>query len=760
MNKILIVEDEAIVARDIRQQLKLLNYEPVAATATGEEALVLADRLRPDLVLMDIQLAGVMDGIIAAQTIRERFDIPVVFLTAFAGYGSLQRAKIAEPFGYILKPLEERELEIVITIALYKHQADKEIRLANRQLEAKEERFNQLARQSRTSIWEVDADGVYTYCSQVFTDLVGYSVEEIIGKMHFYDLRPEEAREDFKRASSELFAGKSPIHHLDSPIQTKDGRTLWVSTTGIPILDNGGKLLGYHGSDTDITQRKQAEDALKTGEEIFSKLFHNSPVMMSLSSMDEGRYIDVNEAFASISGYSREEILRSTLTSIGLIGAADIQRLMAKLRSDKRASGFELAMTAKGGREIQCLFNAEIVHIQNRPCLLSVALDTTELKILHGQFMQSQKIEAVGQLAGGVAHDFNNILSVMLMLLNMNRTNTNKDWLIELENEVKRAASLTRQLLIFSRKEAKQTRSVQLNEVIRNLLKMLRRLLEENITIDLRLDPQLALIEADIGMMEQVLTNLCINARDAMLHGGVLLIKTENVELSDANSQSGTECLTGRHVRLTVSDTGCGMDQKVIARIFEPFFTTKEADKGTGLGLVTVQDIVRQHLGTMQVTSQLGLGSSFTIHLPASKSSNAQTLTTRCNDIPPAGGNETVLLAEDDISVRRITSMTLRQYGYDVLEAADGQQALAIWKEKHGDISLLLADMVMPGGLSGLDLAAKLREDKPGIKVMFTTGYALEANEIYPYGGASFTVLKKPYETPALIASVRQCLGL
>jgi PAS domain S-box-containing protein len=505
----------------------------------------------------------------------------------------------------------------------------------------KEEQFKRLARQSRTCTWEINPDGLYTYCCQVFSDLTGYREEEIVGRMHFFDLHPERGRKEFKRAALETIARQDNFLDLENPIQTREGLIIWVSTTAVPVLDNDGKLLGYSGSDTDITKRKQAQET------------HD---------------------------------------------------------------------------------------------------------ILHRQLMQSQKMEVVGQLAGGVAHDFNNILSVMLLHLHLNKTNNNAEFLTELEIQVARASNLTRQLLLFSRKEALHIESIQLNEVIRNLIKMLHRLIEENITIDLQLEPQLPLIEADAGMMEQVLTNLSINARDAMPRGGILFIKTEHVQWTESHPQTGTPRSPGNYVRLTVSDTGSGMDESVVARMFEPFFTTKEAGKGTGLGLATVHGIVQQHGGWIGVASKMGSGSAFTIHLPVSKSSVAQTLPVRSNNSPLVGGFETILIAEDDFNLRSMTSKTLRQYGYEVMEAADGQQALAMGKEKSGEIHLLLADMVMPGGLSGLELAARLSEIQPSLKVLLITGYALEVAVKKADSGEKYALLRKPCGVPALLAAVRHCL--
>jgi PAS domain S-box-containing protein len=632
---------------------------------------------------------------------------------------------------------------------------NEELHRSQLELEAAKSRYFDLYNLAPVGYFTLSEQGLILEANLTAIVLLGMTRTALVGQPITRFILPDD-QDIYYLHRKQLFDTAKP-QRCELRMVTTDEATLWAHLTSTAARDAGGAPV-CRVAISDITERKQAEASLKASEEKFSKIFHNSPVMLSLSTLEEGRYIDANDAFVSTSGFTREEILRGTIPSIGLIGAPDLQKLMARLRSDRRVSGFEMVLMAKGGREIQCLFNAEIVQIQGRPCLLSVALDVTEVKTLHYQFIQAQKMEAVGQLAGGVAHDFNNILSVMLMHLHLIKINKSSEYLAELEDEVKSAASLTRQLLIFSRKEAMQIKPLQLNEIIRNLIKMLQRLLEENITIDLRLAPELPLVPADAGMMEQVLTNLCLNARDAMLRGGILLITTEVVDLADADPQTGASHPPGRYVKLTVADTGCGIEDCILSRIFDPFFTTKEAGKGTGLGLATTQDIVKQHGGWISVTSKWGVGSAFIVHMPAAESPALQTPASRSRDDSLAGGNETILLAEDDYNVRRITSKTLRFYGYAVLEAVDGQSALAVWKEKKDQINLLMTDIVMPGGMSGLELAATCREVNPSLKTLITTGYALETSVEKIEAQAGFAVLKKPYEVSALVAAVRHCL--
>jgi signal transduction histidine kinase/ActR/RegA family two-component response regulator len=389
--------------------------------------------------------------------------------------------------------------------------------------------------------------------------------------------------------------------------------------------------------------------------------------------------------------------------------------------------------------------------------------DTTERLNLEAQLRQSQKMESVGQLAAGVAHDFNNMLTVIqghagMLLARSDLPVTSQDSAQAIYFAAERAAGLTRQLLMFSRKNVMQPRLLDLREVLVNLSKMLRRLLGEIITLQFDPPPQIPLVQADAGMMEQVIMNLCVNARDAMPQGGKLIINTVPVEVDEAYVQTHPEARAGSFVCLRVSDTGCGMDSATMGRIFEPFFTTKEAGKGTGLGLATVYGIVKQHEGWIEVASEVGQGTTFNVFLPAT-AQIAQAVQQR--SAPAAqvvGGSETILVVEDEPVLRDMAHVILADCGYQVLEAASGVEAVAVWDRHPGAIDVLLTDMVMPDGMSGLELARKLAGAEPNLKVIFTSGYSVDehSNDYVQSGHALF--LQKPYTRVTLAKAVRDCL--
>jgi nitrogen-specific signal transduction histidine kinase len=394
---------------------------------------------------------------------------------------------------------------------------------------------------------------------------------------------------------------------------------------------------------------------------------------------------------------------------------------------------------------------------------VGTAQDVTERKRLEEQFRQAQKMEAIGQLAGGVAHDFNNILTAIMMQSELSLLATDlpkevSDGLQQTLSYAQRAANLTRQLLLFSRRQVMQPRLLDANEVVTSLAKMLQRIIGEDVRLQLHLHPVPLMTHADAGMLDQVVMNLSVNARDAMPNGGQLLIETSERELDEEFVRLHPDTRPGRYACLSVSDSGTGIPPHVLPQIFEPFFTTKESGKGTGLGLATVFGIVKQHQGWIEVANNPTCGATFDILLPLSEATPAQL---RCAAKSPKsiGGTETILLVEDEPTVRRLTKKTLERHGYRTLEACNGEEAIAIWQEHRGEVALLLTDSVMPGGMTGQQLARRLREDNPRrLKVIFTSGYSAEIVKrgLALQPGERF--IQKPCPPQELLEILRHCL--
>jgi PAS domain S-box-containing protein len=509
--------------------------------------------------------------------------------------------------------------------------------------------------------------------------------------------------------------------------------------------------------------RKRTDAELRASDERYRQIVQTANEGIWVT--DEREQVTfANQRLAEMLGCTPEELLSRPARDF--VDPADLADHEYRLHLGRRGqpSQFERRLRHKDGRELWTWVSGSPLFDDNGKYRGAFAMftDVTERRQLESQLRQAQKLESVGQLAGGVAHDFNNILAAIMMHLSLLHQNPSLDEetteaIKELEVETKRAANLTRQLLMFSRRSIMQPRVVDLNELVQNLLKMLRRLLGENIAITFDSQNELPAVEVDVGMIEQVLMNFAVNARDAMPRGGSLTITTGVVELDEAAVLLHSERRPGRFVTLTVIDTGVGMEEGTLKRIFEPFFTTKDVGKGTGLGLPTAHGIIKQHHGWIEVRSQPRRGTTFEVFLPAKILSRAAAETPPA--MPPVvGGRGTLLLVEDEEIVRRPIGTYLRKLGYQVIEAANGNQAFSLWRQHRDRIDLLFTDMVMPEGVTGLELAEQLRTEKPQLKVIISSGYSTEISLQGVPSSAGYVYLPKPSPSAAIAAAVRDCL--
>ena len=474
-----------------------------------------------------------------------------------------------------------------------------------------------------------------------------------------------------------------------------------------------------------------------------------------------GRYIEVNDAACRRTGYTRDELLQRS--PVELNSPETTNRMLANVALLLKQTSViaDAEHVTKGGTRIPVEISAHVFELGGQPTVLSIARDVSERKLLEAQFREAQKMEVVGQLAGGIAHDFNNLLTAMMMSLALARmspiTPATEATLDDLEALAHRAARLTGQLLLFARKKAMRPETLDLNAALTSVLKMLRSLVGEHIRLDFVKAFPAIWIDADAGMLDQVIMNLCVNARDAMPGGGTLTVKATVAEIESAGTLSKVNARPGRFACIQISDVGCGMSAEVLSHLFEPFFTTKGIGKGTGLGLATVHGIVLQHQGWVEVESVLGAGTTFRVYLP---------LTTKNGIVSPgsagaglSGGRETILLVEDDEAVRRGCTSVLQGLGYDLIVATNGPEALHLWRQHSGTIDLLVTDMVMPGGITGLELGEKLRQKNAALKIIIMSGYSTEAVSEEELRSRNITIVAKPFETAVLAAAIRQSLG-
>jgi PAS domain S-box-containing protein len=510
---------------------------------------------------------------------------------------------------------------------------------------------------------------------------------------------------------------------------------------------------------SDVTEQKR----LREDQLLLSAAIEQSAESVVITDA-KGNIVYVNPAFENVTGFSRAEAFGQNprLLKSGKQEPAFYEKMWATLAKGEVWRG-HLINKRKDGVLYEEDATITPVHDEAGKIAYFVAikLDVTRAAVLERQLIEAQKMDAIGQLAGGVAHDYNNILGATVLQLGLLMGTPNLDpevreGLVELKKSADRATSLTRQLLLFSRRQAPQRRKLEMNSLLDGTLKMLRRVLGEQVELSVRSHAGDAWVEADPGMMEQIVMNLCINGRDAMPHGGTL---TVTVQLAEVNAAERThpDAKSGKFVCLSVTDTGTGISPETLQKIFEPFFTTKEIGKGTGLGLATVHGIVKQHGGWVEVTSELGKGSEFCVYLPAITGGRL----TGGEPAKPATlprGRETVLVVEDEATLRRPLVRLLKFAGYKVFEAESAWEALELWRDRAETLDLLVTDMVMPGGVTGLELARALQAARPKLPVILMSGYSQELAVAEMQDRPGFIFLPKPCDAETLGAKVRQML--
>jgi len=526
-----------------------------------------------------------------------------------------------------------------------------------------------------------------------------------------------------------------------------------------------------HDGDSTLADDSAESSSLSQSEERYRDYFENAKDAIYVHDLT-GRYIMVNKAGEELIGYSREEILQLRISDV--VPRSCLDHIHARLKeklADHSLTIYEVEAIRKDGSRVPIEVSSRLIYENGVPVAVQgSARDISErkraeeaLRASQLQLQQSQKLEAIGQLAGGVAHDFNNMLTAIigytdLSLRRVGLENPIRRNLEETKKAAERAASLVRQLLAFSRKQILEPKVLDLNDVVKDMHKMLTRLIGENIKLATRLETDLGSVKADPCQVEQIIVNLVVNARDAMPRGGRVTIETANIALDDQNASKHVSVKPGEYVMLAVSDTGSGMDQETQARIFEPFFTTKEVGKGTGLGLSTVYGIVKQSGGNIWVYSEQGLGTVFKVYLPRIDDVTASTMAKLLQETNAPRGTETILLVEDEEVVRGLTRKILMQVGYNVLDAKGGDEAIRLCHAHPGPIDLLLTDVVMPE-ISGKEVADRLLELRPSIRVLYMSGYTDEAIVQHGVLDANVKFIQKPFTWVGLTRKVREVLN-
>jgi PAS domain S-box-containing protein len=748
---ILNVDDDPVARAVVSVLLRQTGFE-VEEASWDEETSRLAAR-EPDLVLLDVNLGAGMDGLEVCRRLKAdpvTATTPVMLISAIS-VRTEDRVRALEEGadGYLTKPIDPADLVAHLKALL-------RLRGAAEARQVSESRFRAIIEKSFDAVVLLAADGTLLYASPSQYRVLGYAPEEWVGRNTFDLVHPDD-RAEVVRLFAALLATPGGSDGTVHRALHKDGSWRWVETRGTNLLEDPAVravVVNYR----DITQQRLAQEAVARQAHLLSNV-RDSVIVTDL----DGVVTFWNEGATRLFGWTAEEMLGRPLTD--RVPEAARPRMAEKTQAiaageefvgeweDYRRDGSRVWIDARVSR---------ITGPSGEPAgILGLAHDITERRRLEEQLRQSQKMEAIGQLAGGVAHDFNNLMTVItgysdLLLSDPRVYDHVREQVLQIQQAGQRAASLTRQLLAFGRKQVLAPALLDLNKVVSEMGKLLHRTIGEDIELVLHPQPGLALIHADQGQIEQVILNLAVNARDAMPRGGRLVVQTGNVDLDEVYARRCPEVTAGSYALLELRDNGYGMTADVKAHIFEPFFTTKGVGKGTGLGLAVVHGVVSQSGGHIEVDSEPGRGTSFKIYLPRAQPTSHPTTSAAQVKVSP-GGHETVLLVEDAQAVREVNSRILVQRGYVVLEACDGQEALRVAGQHRGPIHLLLTDVVMPA-MGGRQLVEQLSALHPEMKVLYVSGYPDDAVLRHGVREGEVNFLQKPFSPLVLAQKVRDVL--
>lgn len=616
------------------------------------------------------------------------------------------------------------------------------------------EGFNEL----QEGVGIVDENEIIVFCNPTFADIFGKDVNTITGMKLFSLVEPETHSYNHQQVIKRPINKTSRYEFSLKPAQ-EEQKHIQISTSARHLED--GTFTGAFVVVLDITERLQAEEALYKSEEIYRLLAETARDYILVHNM-YGDIIYINDAGKIMAGYNEDEIMRMSIADLVPTEYLPMmeKRYIKRFEEDKDLYLYESEFLTKEEQRIPVeVSSSPIISNEKIIGILIIARNIAERRRLELQLRQSQKMEALGLLAGGIAHDFNNLLTVILSysemsILALPDNHPQQKHLRQIFNAGESAANVTRQILAFSRKQIMNPKICQLNEIINNSIRILRRLIGENIEIVVVLDPNLNLIRTDTNQIEQVLFNLILNARDALPDGGKITIETRNVMVDKVDLQSRPEISPGKYILLSISDTGIGIPGEIKEHIFEPFFTTKEL--GTGLGLSTCYGIVKQNDGYLYFNSELNTGTTFNIYLPIPEECEEYSYRPEEEIVELPSGNETILIVEDNIQVRNLGISILSEHGYEVIGSSNGEEALLeLNNHKKGGIHLVFTDIVMPL-MGGIELAKKIRKMHPDVKILFTSGFTDQSN--FFEDGADNDFLEKPYTQHALLQKVRKIL--
>ncbi len=670
--------------------------------------------------------------------------------------------------------------ELVRSLDKLKKQSDK-LSSSNKELEkeiSKRKQAEEALRQSEnyyrtifetsaTAILILEEDTTISHVNSNFEKLLGYSKQEVEGKKSWTEF---------------IHPGDLEWMKENHYLRRRDPRAASLNYEFRFFVRNGELRNGYLTIDMipgtaqsvvsliDITERKQAEQQLKESEERFSKAFRSSPAPQVISDIITGEFIDVNDRWLDMLGYAREQLIGRTSKEVGIwADPGQRDRIIQKLQENAFFNEEPVEFRTSNGSTVYALWSAERITLKGRHVLLGMLYDETERKQaekeqerLHAQLAQAQKMESVGRLAGGVAHDFNNKLSIIngyaeLAMETIDPSDPLYETIQEIYTAGKKSADIVRQLLAFARKQTISPVMLDLNDTISGMLKMLQRLIGENIDLEWHPGKNLWSVKIDPSQLDQIMANLAVNSRDAISDVGKLTIETDNIMVDEDYCRGNPEAIPGQYVMLAVSDDGCGMDKEVQDFLFEPFFTTKEIGKGTGLGLPTIYGIVKQNKGFINVYSEPGEGTTLKLYFPSHEETKSSMQPAKESTGQMPGGTEIILVVEDEKTILQMSKQMLERLGYTVETATSLSEALQISEEYDGTIHLLITDVIMPE-INGRDLSSQLFKSHPALKTLYMSGYTADVIAHHGVLDDGVQFIQKPFSLKDLAVKVREVL--
>ena len=760
--RILILEDVPMDAELVEYELKRASIPFLSQRVDSRDGFLHAlEEFGPDLILSDYTLPR-FDGMTALSLARERApSIPFLIVTGSVNEETAVGCMKAGATDYLLKSNLAR-IGPAIEAALERSRAHAEKVQAETALAASERRFRSLVQNSSDLVTILAPDGTILYASDSAERIVGYAPRDLVGSslLSYLDGAGAQTVRELLQNGNGRTNGAGPIEFC---LRRADGSPVWLEAVGTNLLTDA-TIRGIVLNARDVSERKRADRELRESEERYRDLFDNASDLVCMATPD-GSLLYVNHAWQEGTGYGEEEIGRMQLLDlVHPDSRAFYSQVLDRVLQGERLDHVELVFVPKSDPPITVEGNLSCTFKDGQPSVVrGIYRDITERKRVEEQLRRAERMQAAGKLAGGVAHEVNNMMTGVIgfsefLLRSLEEGDPRRADVHEVIKAGTRAADVTRQLLAFTRQQFLQPQVMDVNTVVSDIEKMLRRSLGEDHVLELKLSPDAGQLRADRGQLEQVLINLVLNSRDAMaLHGRVTIQTAAAIwDQVYAQRHEGVGLPLGSYVMLAVSDTGCGMGPDVQARIFEPFFTTKAIGQGTGLGLSTVYGIVKQSGGFVWVYSEPDVGSVFKIYLPAAEALPLEEPPSETH-VTPEGGSETILVIEDEDVVRNLASRGLRDHGYSVVEARNGVQALVYIKQHPGTVDLVISDVVMPL-MGGRELGEDLARVEPGLPVLFMSGYTGE--DVVQRGlldpGAPFQ--QKPFTPAGLATKVRAML--